>query len=68
METSMRFDKFATKSQVIRGLNYFRTFISIYPEKMEKTNIENRGWLRRLLHWISQGAVKSVNSSGFCST
>ena len=35
---------------------------------MEKANLKNGGWLKKFLHWISEGSVKSVSASGFCST
>jgi hypothetical protein len=38
------------------------------PKKIEQEKLKNRVWLRSFFHWISKGAVKSVNFSGPCPT
>jgi hypothetical protein len=43
-------------------------YLLFETEEMEKANPKNWRWLKRFLYWISEGAIKSVDSSRFCST
>jgi len=48
--------------------NFGKNKAQFKPKTMEKENLKKRGWLKKFLHWISKGAVKSVNASGSCPT